>query len=307
MVLLVKGKLAEYVGKKAKDIVGTAEKISSKSVSKPSIVYPMRVKTLMTDTVELSSTATPFLMSENLIARTTLEQRKILEDLYRNQFLVLSKNKVRHPISPILEKGTLLHGEKYNPEVVDSILKDGLVSIDLGKVLRKTENSQTTIGGIDTWVNDKTRSIDEYFNKWLAQPPEYAVTPFQKINRQFAWRGENKWIDLGDKCGDKIVFVINPVKNKELQEITKYSVTPETKGLPTTIMGGNMTNQPKNCMYETPAFCRHTFVPVGIPSNYFEKIIVGKNISAAQIAEMKKMIAKYGIDTKIYDIKGNLL
>lgn len=307
MVLLIKGKLAEYICKTTKDASKITSKTASTSVSKPSLVYPMKIKPLTADTVEFTSKTTSFLMSENLIARTTPEQRKILEDLYKNKFLVLAQNKVMHPASQILEKGSLLHGENYNPKVIDSILKDGLISIDLGKVLRKTENSQTTIGGIDTWVNDKTRTIDEYFNKWLAQPPEYAITPFQKLNRQLSWRGENKWIDLGDKGGNKIVFVINPVKNKELQEITKYSVTPKTKGLSTTVMGGNMTNQPKNCMYETPAFCRHTFVPVGIPSNYFEKIIVGKKINAAQVAEMKKMIAKYGLDTKIYDIKGNLL
>lgn len=306
-VLLVKGKLVEYVGKKAKDLASIAKTTTSTPVSKTSVVYPMRIKTLSTDTVELSSKATPFLMSENLIARTTPRQREILKDLYQNKFLVLAKNKVKHPASPILEKGTLLHGENYDPTVIDSILKDGLVSIDLGKVLRKTENSQTTIGGIDTWLNDKTRSIDEYFNKWLATPPEYATTNFQKLNRQQCWRGENKWIDLGDKCGRKVVFVINPIRNKELQEITKYSVTPKTKGLSTTIMGGNMTNQAKNCMYETPDFCRHTFVPVGIPSNYFEKIIVGKKINDTQIAEIKKMIAKYGLDTKVYDIKGNIL
>ena len=302
MVLLVKGKLAEYIGKTAKTVYKPVET----TVSKPSVVLT-KMKPLATDTVEISRTHAPFLLSDNLIARTTPEQRKILESLYKNQFLVLAKNHVKHPASPILDKGALLHGEQYDKTVIDSILKDGLISIDLGKVLRKTENSQTTIGGIDTWVNEQTRNINEYFNKWLAEAPEHVVTPFQKINRQLCWRGENKWIDLGDKCGKKIVFVINPTKNKELQEITKYSVTPKTKGLSSTVMGGSMTNQTGNCMYETPAFARHTFIPVGIPSNYFEKIIVGNKITKEQISEIKNMISKYGLDTKVYDIEGKLL
>lgn len=68
-----------------------------------------------------------------------------------------------------------------------------------------------------------------------------------------------------------------------------------------------MTNQTGNCMYETPAFARHTFIPVGIPSNYFEKIIVGNKITKEQISEIKNMISKYGLDTKVYDIEGKLL
>ncbi len=298
MVLLVKGKLAENIAMAHKKVTATKAVTSTVPLAKT------KLTPIAHDTVELS---TKFLMSDNLISRTTPKQREILKDLYENQFLILTKNKVYHPTTPMLSKGALLHGENYDPKVIDSILKDGLISIDLGKVIRKTENSQTTIGGIDTWVNDKQRTINEYFNVWLAQCPEYAKTPFQKINRQMCWRGENKWIDLSHKSSKKIVFVINPTRNTELQEITKYSVTPSTKGLSSTVMGGNMTNQKGNCMYETPDFIRHTFIPVGIPSNYFEKIIVGNNINKSQIIEIKKIIEKYGLDTKVFDTKGNLL
>lgn len=302
--LLVKGKLAEYV-RKTVDVV---TKTPSAKPVKSSVILPkMKLKSLSSDVVEISSGSIPFKISDNLVARTTSEQRKLLEYLYKEQFIKLSKNKILHPYSPILDKGSLLHGEVYDSKVIDSILKDGLISIDLGKVLRKTPNSQTTIGGIDTWVNDKMRSVDEYFNKWLAQPPEYANTPFKKLNRQLCWRGENKWIDLSDKCGKKIVFVVNPTKHKELQEITKYSVTPATKGLRTTAFGGDMTNQKGNCMYETPDFERHTFIPVGIPSNYFEKIVVGKKITPEQVTEIKNMIKKYGLDVKVCDTSGKLL
>ncbi len=78
-----------------------------------------KMKTITSDTVELSSRVTtePFLISENLFKRTTPKQRAILEDLYKNQFLVLEKNRVLHPTTPILDKGTLLHGENYDPKV----------------------------------------------------------------------------------------------------------------------------------------------------------------------------------------------
>lgn len=306
MVLLIKGKLAEYTSK-------AAEKLSTKVIgTRPSIeksVVMTKMKLLTSDKVELTSRVgvEPFLISENLLKRATAKQRAILEDLYKNKFLILKKNRVLHPSKPILEKGSLLHGENYDPKIIDSILQDGLISIDLGKVIRKTENSQTTIGGVDTWVNDQTRNINEYFNKWLAECPEYATTPFQKMNRQMCWRGENKWIDLSSKNGNKVVFVVNPVRNTELQEITKYSVNPSTKGLYSTVMGGNLTNQAGNCMYDSPNFARHTFVPVGIPSNYFEKIIIGNKITPEQVLEIKNMVKKYGLDTKIFDTAGMLL
>ena len=153
MVLLVKGKLAENIAMAHKKITATKAAISAAPLAETTPIGH--------DTVEFT---TKFLMSDNLISRTTPEQRKILKDLYENQFLTLAKNKVSHPTTPILSKGALLHGENYDPKVIDSILKDGLISIDLGKTLRKTENSQTTIGGIDTWVNDKQRTINEYFN-----------------------------------------------------------------------------------------------------------------------------------------------
>ena len=76
MVLLVKGKLAEYIGKTAKTVYKPVET----TVSKPSVVLT-KMKPLATDTVEISRTHAPFLLSDNLIARTTPEQRKILERL----------------------------------------------------------------------------------------------------------------------------------------------------------------------------------------------------------------------------------
>lgn len=276
-------------------VVSEATKLSSKA--KASKVINLRGKAL-DDLVSFSTKAE---LSENLLARTTPAQRTKLQELY-SYFRKISTNKIIHPKSNILEKGDLLHAQEYNPATIRETLKNGLISGDIGK-LRPPNGDQRTIGGIDTWVNENSRSIKEYFHNWLSTPPEDAKTKMSW--REFTWRGENKWMDLakGGKKQRKIAYVVSPSKNPELNEIVKYKVTPKTKDLPETLMGGKMTSG----MYETPEYKRHTFIPVGIPGNYIGKIIVGDKITVDEIKEIKQIISELGLNTKIFDTLGNLL
>ena len=266
--------------------------------AKPSMIHPTKpspiIKTtaLMEDTVELTGKVK---FSKNILARTTPEQRNILTKLYQH-YISISKNKINHPVSATIHKGSLMHSQNFDIKTLRETLENGLISGDIGK-LRIPNGEQRTIGGLDTWAVDKTRSIKEYFREWLATPPEFANTPFRRINREAAWRGENKWMDLanGGKKQRNIAYVINPNNCDELKPFLEYKVTPQTKNLRETIMGGGMTSG----MYETQDYIRHTFVPVGVPANYIEKIIVGDKISQEEIREIKRIISELGLDVKV--------
>ena len=100
-----------------------------------------------------------------------------------------------------------------------------------------------------------------------------------------------------------IAFVISPQKHKELDSFMKYKVTQKNKNSPSTLMGGQMTSG----MYESENFVRHTFIPVGIPSPYIEKIIVGDKITDLEINTIKSMVAELGLDLKVYNTLGKRL
>lgn len=277
-----------------KTIQNGTSKVLKNFVTKP--IEAPTYKGILTESF-VSSVA----LSENLINRTNPKQRVALKELYNN-FLLLQKNKVTHPASPTIAESSLMHGMKYDKITLNSILENGLVSPDIGKNIRPAYGEQRTIGGVDTWLNDKTRNIKEYFQDWLStRPNDYPTSPLPTFRSE--WRGENKWIDLSGKSGDKIVFVVNPNAHPELNEITKYKVTPETSKLPSTLFGEKMTGD----MYTKPHFKRHTFVPVGIPANYFEKIIVGDQLTESQINEIKALIKKHGLDAKVFNTKGETL
>ena len=245
-------------------------------------------------------------MSSALINRTTQEQRTMLENLYQ-KYINISKNKVSHPESNIIREGDLLHSQKFEPSTLRASLKNGLLSGDIGHTIRESNGEQRTIGGLDTWVCDKSRSIKEYFLEWLSTPPEHGINIItgKPRSREFNWRGENLWMDLG--CDGKkqrnIAFVISPQKHKELDSFMKYKVTQKNKNSPSTLMGGQMTSG----MYESENFVRHTFIPVGIPSPYIEKIIVGDKITDLEINTIKSMVAELGLDLKVYNTLGKRL
>lgn len=291
-------------GSRSKTLKNFSTKMNA-AVSEP--VISMSGK-LSSDTVKISGKTFSFAaeeikMTDELIKRTTKKQRLVLEDLYR-KYIVLSKNKVKHPVSDIIQEGSLLHSQRFNADTFKATLKDGLVSGDIGSSLRQANGEQRTIGGLDTWVNDKTRTIKQYFHEWLATPPEHGINKITGSirNREFNWRGENTWMDLanGGKKQKNIAFVISPVKHKELENFMQYKVTQNNKNSPTTFFGGSMTKG----MYETENFARHTFIPVGIPSPYIEKIIVGDKITESEITFIKSAAAELGLDLKVYNTLG---
>lgn len=230
--------------------------------------------------------------------------------MYENHYLKLyCKPVTLPPANDILQEGALLHGTPYSRVNFESILKEGLISPDLGKSLREAKHDKRSIGGIDTFAVAKKQTIKQYFD-WLAT--DTGNSPLK--NERCFWRDENGFVDLTDPNGPvkrkSLVFVVNP-KHPDLKPIMDYKTpaltlpdgapNPEYKGLFT------LKTTEGTPPGHTPRGPNHHWVPVGIPSGYFEKIIVGADITPEQVSEMKELIKKYNLNAKVFNTKGEVL
>lgn len=216
-------------------------------------------------------------MSEHL----TPSQKRIFESSY--EALQNSKGrKIRHNANNILTTDNLLHGAQ--PKNIESILQNGLVSREYSGVVGAKRPSGVDPGSMtpmcaDVWDVQDNYSIKDYFSReaWNDGEINFLPNPIRKT--------ESVVIVFDKKAVDPALLDNSFSVSKQDSELYK---------------DGNMGG------YST--YITHRAVPVGLPSNAIDRIIVPTDIYGnSYIDLLSKQIQKSGLDIKIYDTNGNEL
>ena len=223
-------------------------------------------------------------MSEHL----TPSQKRIFEASY--EALQNSKGaRIRHNAGNMLTEDNLLHAA--NPEYLESILRDGLVSREYSGVVgamrydsmgRRYDPGSMTPMCADLWDVQGASTIGEYFS---------ASAEHWHVNK-----GETNFLPNPFEDRGTIVIVFNKQAVDPTIMNNSFKVSERTSPM---YKDGNMGGYTD--------YTSHRAVPVGLPSNAIDRVIVPSNYSSSQIKKLKQTIKNSGLDIKLYDTNGNLI
>lgn len=218
-------------------------------------------------------------MAEHL----TPSQKRIFEASYE-AFHGSKNRKIHHNANNVLSTDNLLHAT--SPKSIEGILQDGLVSREYsGKVGASRSDgdpgSMTPMCS-DLWDVQENYSIKDYFSSKAKHWNNDGETNF--LPNPFAARGTVV-----------IVFDKKAVDPKLIDN--SFSVSKQDSDL---YKDGNMSGH--------RSYTTHRAVPVGLPSNAIDRIIVPTDTyGKSYIDHLSKQIQKSGLDIKIFDTNGNEL
>ena len=218
-------------------------------------------------------------MAEHL----TPSQKRIFEASYE-AFHGSKNRKIHHNANNVLSTDNLLHAT--SPKSIEGILQDGLVSREYsGKVGASRSDgdpgSMTPMCS-DLWDVQENYSIKDYFSSKAKHWNNNGETNF--LPNPFAARGTVV-----------IVFDKKAVDPKLIDN--SFSVSKQDSDL---YKDGNMSGH--------RSYTTHRAVPVGLPSNAIDRIIVPTDTyGKSYIDHLSKQIQKSGLDIKIFDTNGNEL
>ncbi|MBO5435764.1 hypothetical protein J6A31_08230, partial [bacterium] len=211
----------------------------------------------------------------------TPSQKRIFEASY--QALENSKGaKIKHNTNNVLTENNLLH--VTDPDSLDGILNGGLVSREYsGRVAaRRSDGDPGSMTPMcaDVWEVQNNYTIGEYFTR-----------PHSQWNK-----GEKNFLP-NDPTDYGIVLVFDKSSIDKTLLDNSFKVSDKTSPL---YQDGNMGG------YDS--YTSHRAVPVGLPSNAIDRILLSpEHYGAAKIDEIYAQIQKSGLDIDIYDLHGNLL
>ncbi len=265
--------------------VGTAEELG------------LKLKNIEGDTLKLS--LPKFELSEALEQRLSnnVSKQRFLSSY--QEFFKSRKIATNYGNEAIIKQGDMLHGMTYQPEALESILKDGIVSGDIAFVGKNVQSDEAflkngfriicedgeTFGCADFYTSPKTMTIEEYFLYAFRE-----IKPFKRAPE--ASRLPNKTKKRS------IAFVVDSQKFKDIcPTLSHNSATPS-----------NLGSSPLNdIIHHFPNGENLKSVLVGVPSNCISKIVVGAGLKPEEIKHIKTLIQKMNLDINIYDISGNIL
>ena len=233
--------------------------------------------------IEMSTEVTDGVKGLSMAERLTPSQKKLYEDSY-HAFKTSSKNKIILPDSGnILSGDSMLHAASYKN--LNEILTKGITSGDFrGSIGTGTGCATQTPLCADFWDVEGKYSIGEYFARAHFNPGEAnflpRTTPGGLSNTRSA-----------------MVFVVNKKAVSPTIMKNSFKVSKQDSIL---YKDNNMAG---HIHYNT-----HRAVPIGVPANAIEKIIIRKSVySPDEIQHIKGLISSKGLNIKLYDLEGNLL
>ena len=193
--------------------------------------------------------------------------------------------------SPKVYKGDLFHNMHYQPDILRSVLRTGVMSGEVGDGIKDLipEDSETHFCA-DFFVIPNDLNIDELVSLALKKvkqgnlikgtPAEYS---FPKV--------------FGTSYSMSLILEGNSEDQKKLFELSGTSLDYE---------------KIKDFVHFFPTkdeYITHKAVIVGIPANFIKKIIISKYMSLQPeiIKEIKEIINESGLNIGVFDTEGNLL
>lgn len=269
--------IEQYVNRMAKMTPKTTYNIGGKSFD--DIPISSRIYGDMNDmpSIVLETTNKTVKMSEHL----TPSQKRMIEESY--QAFETSKGKhIQHNADNVLTSDNLLHAT--NADYLEGILNDGLMSREYsGKVGARRQDgsdpgSMTPLCS-DLWDIQGSQTIGEYFDM-----------------RSSHWKNHGESNFLPTPLGGSDVVVVFDKKCADPRLIdNSFSVSDRNSIMfQDNNMGGYAT-------YKT-----HRAVPVGLPSNTIDRIIVRAN-GYTDPQSVINIVRKSGKQIKVYDTEGHLL
>ena len=222
------------------------------------------------------------------LAETLTPSQKKLYEASGRAYKESRKLKIKHPeTNDILTTDSMLHSSDIKS--FNQILERGIVSGDFRPYCQQGSGTgweTLTPLCADFWDVRQSMKIKDYFSR-----------------KQFNM-GENLFLpQLPNHSGNQIVFVVDKKSvNKTLME-NSFSVNRDPRpGLQDTQLDldGNMGGH-----YE---YVTHRAIPIGVPANSIDRVLIDPKYHLPEnIQVMKKNIAAYNLDIKLYDFEGNLL
>ena len=289
-------------------VIKLTEAFATQGVKKLKYVTPMcRVGTaeqlglkLKNNKGDILSLSLPkFELSEALEERlcdNLLKQRFLssYREFFQNRHIVINHGK-----EAVIKEGDMIHGMSYQPEALESILKDGIVSGDIAFTGKNVQSDEAflknglkiicedgeTFGCADFYTSPKTMAIDEYFSYAFRE-----IKPFKRAPEASKLPNNTK--------KRSIAFIVDSEKFKEMcPTLSQNSATPRT-----------LESSPLNgIIHHFPYGENLKSVLVGVPSNCISKIVIGAGLKTEEITHIKSIIQRMNLDINIYDISGNIL
>lgn len=234
--------------------------------------------------------------NESMAEHLTPSQKQLLEDSY-GAFNASKNRTTIHNATNSIKSNNMLH--RTDDEYLESILNNGLQSREFTGVSTASHADVTVPGtrtpmSVDVWDVTANMSIGDYFAGETVNVYGHRVIKNSKRN----WAtGESNFMSPSgnfDRKGVIIVFDKQSVDPTIMNNSFKVS-----EGTSPMFMDGNMSGYTE--------YTSHRAVPVGLPSNSIEKIIIPNGASASDIKHYQQLIKNSGLDIKMYDINGNLL
>ncbi|MGN0032002.1 MAG: hypothetical protein ACI37Q_08615 [Candidatus Gastranaerophilaceae bacterium] len=235
--------------------------------------------------IQMSPVVTGYVNGISMAERLSPSQKKLYEDSLA-AFKSSAKNVIVGADSGnVLNSDMMLHSS--SPSHFQSIMERGITSGDFrGAIGSGTGCATQTPLCADFWDINGTYSIGEYFSRVRFNPGEAnflpRTTPGGLSNTRNA-----------------MVFVVNKKKVAPTLMQNSFRVSDGKNGS-ILYQDGNMAGHSH--------YVTHRAVPIGVPINAVEKIIIRKEAYTPEaIAQIKDFISAKGLHIKLYDLNGNLL
>ena len=271
--------IADYVARIQKATPKTTYNIGGRSFDEIPISSRIYGNLTVKHAKELEFINKHISMSEHL----TPSQKRIFESSY--QALENSKSrKIRHNANDILTNDNLLHAT--SPRNLEGILENGLVSREysgaIGAGRSDGDPGSMTPMCSDLWDVQENYSIKDYFSKGA---------------KHWSNNGETNFLPNPYEKRGTIVIVFDKKSVDPTLIDNSFSVSKQDSDL---YKDGNMSGH--------RSYTTHRAVPVGLPSNSIDRIIVPTDIyGQSYIDKIKEQITASGLDIKVYDTNGNEL
>lgn len=218
-------------------------------------------------------------LSEHL----TPSQKRLLEASYA-AFERTKNVRIRHNANNVLNENNMLHAA--NLKNLDSILQNGLVSREYSGVVSARRGNGVDPGSMTPMCSDV----------WDVQSGYTIADYFSKNAKHWSNNGETNFLPNPFVKRNTLVIVYN-----------KATVDP-------TIMNNSFKVSDRNSILYKDGnmggyndYTSHRAVPVGLPSNAIDRIIVPDSYSPSDIQKVVQSVKKSGLDIKLYDTNGNLI
>ncbi len=224
-------------------------------------------------------------------AGNPLEIRETLTEAWRRFWQIRNSEVTTHQ-DELIRVGDLTHGmRRAEIEDIERIFSSGIISGEIrGPRLSTIVEDAETHGSADFFVNlGQTRSVNDYIT--------FAWSTVESESGLLAKRMEHSFAPSPYRADNKVMFVLDG-NNSALQPLLAHSATGD--GFSSAIMARLINYMPAEGR-------DHLAVLGGVPSNFINKVIIGRKFSEEEAQRIYRLARENGLNIKVYYQDGVLV